>query len=304
MHTSPARKNDDTRDQCQIILNNVDALIYVADMDTYELLYMNEYGIRHYGKPDGKRCWEVLQKDQHGPCSFCTNQHLLDEQGEATQGYQWEFRNTINGHWYQCNDRAIRWSDGRMVRIEVAADITARKAMECQLEQERRKAEQLATTDMLTGLHNRRAFCSLGEQLLKEAARFCQPVSLIMLDLDHFKQINDRYGHAAGDAVLKHISELIGNNVRDADIAARMGGEEFVLLLPQTALTDASQLAERLRTEFDQSPALFNEDTLHCTASFGVCCCAPDNILTLDEMLSEADRRLYAAKDHGRNCIT
>ena len=287
-----------------IILDNVEALIYVADIESNELLYMNKYGREKYAPTTGKRCWEVLQKDQTGPCSFCTNPRLVDDEGNSTGVYTWEFQNTVTEQWFQCIDKAIRWNDGRMVRIEIATDISLRKEMEHQLEQERLKAEQLATTDMLTGLRNRRAFFTLGEQLLREATRFNQPVSLIMLDLDHFKRINDQYGHAAGDAVLTHVSRLMLATVREADIAARMGGEEFVLLLPQTRLSQATQLAERLRARLDQTPASFNNQALHCTASFGTTCTELPAVTTLDDLLNQADRNLYKAKDHGRNCIS
>ena len=125
-----------------------------------------------------------------------------------------------------------------------------------------------------------------------------------MLDLDHFKRINDQHGHAAGDAVLTHVSRLMLATVREADIAARMGGEEFVLLLPQTRLSQATQLAERLRARLDQTPASFNNQALHCTASFGTTCTELPAVTTLDDLLNQADRNLYKAKDHGRNCIS
>jgi len=301
MKKPPAETGEHTQESYETILNSLDALVYVADMETYGMLFLNDYGRTQCGPPEGRRCWEVLQKGQTGPCPFCTNDHLVDDQGKPTGVHVWEFRNTRTGQWFQCRDQAIRWPDGRLVRIEVAADISNRKQMEFQLDQERRKAEQLATTDMLTGLRNRRAFFTMGEQLLKEATRFNQPVSLIMFDLDLFKQINDRYGHA-GDAVLMHFSQLITDTVREADIAARLGGEEFAILLPQTGFAQASHLAERLRGTFDQARINFSGEILHCTASFGIQCTELPAVTSLDELLSQADQKLYAAKKQGRNC--
>lgn len=283
------------------VLNSLDALVYVADMETYELLFFNDYGQTRWGAPAGRRCWEVLQKNQTGPCAFCTNSRLTDSTGKASGVYVWEFQNTQNGHWYQCRDQAVPWIDGRLVRIEVATDITERKQIEQQLELARQKAEHLACTDMLTGLNNRRAFFTLGEQLLKEAARFSQPVSVIMFDLDHFKQINDTYGHAAGDAVLVNLGEVALSTIRQADILARLGGEEFALLLPQTDFAHAKILAERLRSAFADTRTEFNGQQITCTASFGISLLRNPETDTLDKLLSKADRRLYAAKAEGRN---
>jgi len=169
------------------ILDSLDALVYVADLHTYELLYMNAYGREVWGEPNGRKCWEVIQANQTGPCAFCTNAKLLDTKGRPERPYIWEFQNTANNRWYQCRDQAIPWTDGRLVRLEIATDITDRKAMEEALKATTRQARELALTDELTGMHNRRAFFSLGHQLVETAERGGRPVSLIMLDADHFK---------------------------------------------------------------------------------------------------------------------
>lgn len=283
------------------VLNNLDALIYVADMETHELLFINEYGLNKFGDPHQKRCWEYLQKEQDGPCTFCTNHKLLNAKGEATGVYVWEFQNTQNGHWYQCRDEAIRWVDGRLVRIEIATDITERKRIEQELEEARREAEYLAGTDVLTGLNNRRAFFKLGEQVLKEAARFERPTSLIMFDLDFFKQINDTWGHSTGDRVLKRVAEITESTIRSADILARIGGEEFAVLLPQTDLDQANTLAERIRQAFMNEAFIINGRHLSFTASFGIASCNQCEELRLDGLLAIADNGLYEAKHAGRN---
>lgn len=112
------------------ILNSIDSIIYVADMDTYELLFINSYGQEKWGNIPGKKCWEVIQKDQRGPCSFCTNDKLLDEEGKPTGVYQWVMNQTKNNRIYSCRDRAVQWIDGRLVRLQIATDITADKAAE------------------------------------------------------------------------------------------------------------------------------------------------------------------------------
>ncbi|HWQ67848.1 MAG TPA: PAS domain S-box protein [Methanospirillum sp.] len=114
------------------ILDSIDALIYVADMETYDLLYINKRGRGLFGSITGKKCYQTIQKNQAGPCPFCTN-HLLNDESGPTGVYQWEFQNTQNNRWYDCRDRAIRWSDGRLVRLEIAIDVTEYKQMEDEL---------------------------------------------------------------------------------------------------------------------------------------------------------------------------
>ncbi len=133
-----AKQVDDKENMCAeesyrsiaTILDSLDALVYVADMQTYELLFVNEYGKTIWGDIQGKICWKALQIDQDGPCPFCTNDRLLDEFGVPAGVHVWEFQNTVNKHWYQCRDEAIRWTDGRFVRLEIATDITDRKRAE------------------------------------------------------------------------------------------------------------------------------------------------------------------------------
>ena len=111
------------------ILDSIDALVYVADMETYEILFMNQNGRNFFGDVVGKKCYDTIQNSTEGPCPFCTNKYLKDSTG-ATGVYRWEFKNTRSGKWYDCRDRAIRWSDGRLVRLEIATDITGRKHSE------------------------------------------------------------------------------------------------------------------------------------------------------------------------------
>ncbi len=120
----------ETTGRMAVILDGINALIYVADLQTHEILFINKYGREIWGDITGKVCWQNLQDGQSGPCSFCTNDRLLTSDGEPTGVYAWEFQNTVTGQWYDCRDQAIRWSDGRMVRMEIATDITDRKNAE------------------------------------------------------------------------------------------------------------------------------------------------------------------------------
>jgi PAS domain S-box-containing protein len=128
---------EEVQAQLYTILDSIDALVYVADMDTFDLLFINQRGRGYFGNIAGKKCFQTLFPGQDKPCSFCTN-HLLVHEDRSTGVYQWEFNDTQNGRWYDCRDRAIRWSDGRLVRLEISTDITKLR----QAEQTIRESEQ------------------------------------------------------------------------------------------------------------------------------------------------------------------
>lgn len=125
------------------VLDSMDSLVYVADMDTYELLFVNQFCRNNWGEITGQTCWKVLQTDQTGPCAFCTNNRLLDAIKKPAGIYIWEFQNTVDKEWYECRDQAIQWTDGRHVRMEIATNITQRKQMHQALAEEK---ELLAVT--------------------------------------------------------------------------------------------------------------------------------------------------------------
>lgn len=118
------------------VIDSMDAIIYVADMETYDLLLVNDYTRRHFGDIQGGKCWANLQQGQTGPCDFCSNNKLIGADGLPRDTYVWEFHNTLNGRWYECRDKAIIWRDGRLVRLEIATDITERKDAEERLRQQ------------------------------------------------------------------------------------------------------------------------------------------------------------------------
>lgn len=294
--------NGDYPDTLRTILDSLDALVYVSDLETYELLYLNAYGRQLWGEPKDRKCWQVLQGDQTGPCAFCTNDRLVNSGGEPTGVYVWEFQNTNNQRWYQCRDLALNWTDGRLVRLEVATDITDRKEAEERLRRAVELAESRANTDELTGLNNRRAFFALGEQATRQALRNQHPLSLIMFDLDHFKQINDSYGHAIGDRVLQKVATTVDSMARDSDVLGRIGGEEFAILMYNTDPNESSHLAERIRQAIAESTIEAVGQTLGCTASFGIAA-AHGRPISLEHLLSEADHAMYRAKSRGRNRV-
>ena len=181
--------------------------------------------------------------------------------------------------------------------VVVATDITDRKRLEHDLELQ-------ARTDPLTGLFNRRHFMPLAENELARAIRYRGSLSAIMLDIDHFKRINDTRGHRTGDLVLQHLAKLAKLTLRDVDIVGRLGGEEFAILLPQTGIDQALEVADRLRQAIAESEVMPDAGLpLRYTASLGVACVTQGVQTNVDALLNEADQALYAAKKAGRNRV-
>lgn len=162
---------------------------------------------------------------------------------------------------------------------------------------------QLAATDPLTGVYNRRIFVELADMALARAQRNRAPLSLLMLDLDHFKSVNDNHGHMVGDEVLKNFVRLVQTCLRREDMMVRFGGEEFCVLLPDAELDGALSLAERIRTLVAATPIVIENMSLHITVSFGVDCIRPGEAGTVSMLLERADAALYRAKQAGRNRV-
>lgn len=172
-----------------------------------------------------------------------------------------------------------------------------------QLELSRRQLTEQATTDPLTRLKNRRAFFQEGRQSLALSERSRTHLSVMLLDIDHFKRINDTYGHQAGDRVLTTIAELLGEMGRTVDTVARVGGEEFAIILPDTSREGAAVLAERIRAAVEQSVFDTGTGPVSLTVSIGVATFGTDSADSMDTLLKVADRRLYISKKEGRNRI-
>ncbi len=166
-----------------------------------------------------------------------------------------------------------------------------------------KQTEEIARTDVLTGLQNRRAFFDRGGLVAEQAKRYKHKYSIIMLDLDWFKKINDTYGHLAGDQVLIATAGTIKDIVRITDISARIGGEEFAILMPESSAETAVELAERLRLAIEKLAVLVDGNILNITASFGIAEYT-DETCSIEDILRNADKALYLAKDQGRNKVS
>jgi diguanylate cyclase (GGDEF)-like protein len=161
----------------------------------------------------------------------------------------------------------------------------------------------ISLTDGLTGVDNRRALEQRLHEMFEHSLRLHEPVACVMCDIDHFKKVNDTYGHAAGDEVLKQFAEILKSEAREIDRVGRYGGEEFLLLLPGTVLDSAVTFAERLRQRVDDHTFSFEGGTLRRTMSCGVASWPHPRISGREEMLKAADDALYVAKELGRNRV-
>ncbi|MDI9245356.1 GGDEF domain-containing protein [Marinobacter sp. CHS3-4] len=169
------------------------------------------------------------------------------------------------------------------------------------LVRDRQKLTEFALMDPLTGLHNRRGLTLSMDVTLNQASRHDRKVSVIVADIDHFKKINDRHGHDAGDSVLRAFSESLKRESREGDVCARLGGEEFALVLPETDAASASAVAERIRSTVASSQVTFKNQSISITSSFGVATHAGQ--INLESLFADADMALYKAKSTGRNQV-
>jgi len=177
------------------------------------------------------------------------------------------------------------------------------KKLQTELEEKNKQLLQLSRHDGLTNLYNRRTFYEFLDSEHSRAKRYSLPLSAIMFDLDHFKDINDTFGHLAGDFILRKVARILKNNSRQNDIIARYGGEEFIMLLPNTNHKQSEIVAERIRKEMETSTFQFDKDKINLTISCGVAqFCEEDK--DKDDFINAVDEELYKSKRKGRNCTT
>ncbi|MCK6413837.1 MAG: diguanylate cyclase [Azonexus sp.] len=271
-----------------IVLDRVDRNERWAEMLGYRLSELDSKvldGLTLVHPDDRERVWRSLNETQAGRLE----KHRMEYRMLHRDGsYRWIFDHG------RVTARDAAGCPIRMSGIHV--DITERKHLEVELQRQ-------AHTDFLTGLPNRRHFMQIAEHELNRSIRYGGQLAILMLDVDHFKAINDRHGHKFGDTVLVRLAEVFRGILRTSDVAGRMGGEEFAILLPETPLEGAAEVAERLRQAVaDTEVPLPGALPFRFTASLGIAMLdARDH--TLDQLLNLADKGLYQAKASGRNRV-
>lgn len=203
-----------------------------------------------------------------------------------------------------CTFLPILDSGGEVAQICITLfDATDESISEEKLQEARDRLAESSIRDPLTGIYNRRHLESMLSKEFQRARRHELPLTVLLLDLDHFKRVNDTHGHLAGDEVLKQTAARIVGCIRETDTLARYGGEEFALILPETETQGASIVAERIRSTIADTPILFENVSLPVTTSIGLCEFQPD-LVKYSQLIDNADTALYSSKKNGRNRVT
>ena len=230
-----------------------------------------------------KITWENLEEHENEPS--CLLEDLRSRNGTTVNGHK------ITRHILRDGDRILLGST--VIGFYIKDD------HELSLDEQ---LLAMATTDSLTGLANRLYFQTEARREFDRARRYGRPLSLIIVDLDHFKQVNDTYGHAAGDALLRQFAGILVVTMREGDVIGRLGGEEFGILLPETEMEGALSSANRLREVVDEHTFRYENISIHITISLGAAQYAPHHTNRLD-FFESADKALYRAKSEGRNRV-
>ena len=278
------------------VLDNVHGLVYVKGADR-RFLYANRHLAQVFGRPVGDiigRLDSELMPREAADAFWEKDLHMLAT-GERYAGEESliDAQGRLRHYW----SVVVPWPDfnGSPALIGLVTDITELHALQEELQRQVR-------TDSLTGLANRRSFQERAESEFARSRRHGTPLAMVSIDIDHFKQINDRYGHPVGDLVLRDFAVCCQQVLREEDVCARTGGEEFCLLLPETGRDDAVAIAERIRAMTAACRPCPEHPELHITASFGVAAMTQTDP-QFGALFARADRALYAAKEQGRNRV-
>jgi diguanylate cyclase (GGDEF)-like protein/PAS domain S-box-containing protein len=288
----------ETQELFRAIVENVGDLVAVLDTEGRRVYNSPSYQplFREKDIRQGSNSFMEIHPDDRERIKALFKKTVATGMGECA-----EFRFVLRDgsiRFMESDGRAIRDADGNVSKVVVVSrDITEQKRLEADL-------REMAATDMLTGLPNRRHF--LG-QLEQENARVIRAeekcAAVLMIDIDHFKMVNDTFGHATGDLVLRHLADLMREDLRKIDTLGRLGGEEFAVILPGADSAAAEIFAERLRKQVAETPAVHDKWTIPLTISIGVTEIKPGDV-SADDALTRADRALYRAKECGRNRVT
>lgn len=276
------------------ILENTGIDIYVNDLHNHDILYINESMAAPYGGRkmfQEKKCWQVLFPGQSGPCEFCPKNKIVNEKGEPSGVYIWDYQRTFDGSWFRVFSAAFYWNDGRLAHVVSSADITDNKRNEAII-------ENLANYDQLTKLPNRRMLLNELEHLIQHSSKTEQGY-VLFFDIDGFKAINDTYGHDAGDDFLIALGEFFSSVPLLKDRIYRNGGDEFVAVVGGESVTKSNilSLTYFIHQRFKKHWKLRNGEVL-CNTSIGVAC-YPEDGITGDALLQKADMAMYQAKKAG-----
>ncbi|MEW5755272.1 MAG: diguanylate cyclase [Pseudomonadota bacterium] len=301
----------------QFIVDRAEVGLFVINSD-YELVLWNRFMEHHSGKPAaevvGKRLFAAFPElPEAWLARKIQNVMILKNYAFTSwkqRPYLFRFPHNrpvtggVDCMRQNCTFLPIKNQQGEVTHVCITLfDATDESISEQKLQQARDILAESSVRDPLTGLFNRRHLESTLAKEFNRSKRYDLPFSLLLLDLDHFKSINDNHGHLAGDEVLKTAAERFLGSIRDSDTLARYGGEEFAILLPETDGPGALVVAERLRKNIEAAPVIFNQTEIPIRVSVGACVMSPTD-QTYYSLLSNADIALYHSKENGRNQCT
>jgi len=278
--------------------------VYVIDLQSREVLYANNERPAERAHA-GLKCHQQIYQEER-PCLSCRMPELVDAEGRPNGRIVTSERfNEADDHWYQLQEGTMTLPDGRAAMYSIAIDIGAIKEMQndlaaahAELAFKNQQLEDLSVTDRLTGLYNRRKLDEVLALECERARRTGLPLAVILADIDHFKSVNDTYGHPAGDQLLVAIAGVLLRGVRRVDTVGRWGGEEFMILCPNTNLFAACAVAESIRASMENHafPVVGRK-----TSCFGAAEYRTGE--SPEETVKRADAALYRAKAEGRNRV-
>lgn len=320
--------NDEIKDLISIDTFNDTSLfaVYVVDISTNQILYANQAMKNIMSDMTAKYCWEAIN-GQETPCPWCKAPSLLSSlnpdlhhsQSTMNNGYViYEHFNEVANKWYQVQEKVVRLKDSKNALISFALDISIQKEAQSklidthvkiakqtkELKEAQEKLKEQANRDPLTNMYNRRYFADIAEKIISITKRTNEPLSLMMIDVDDFKKINDTHGHCIGDSVIISLAEKIDSFTRESDIAARFGGEEFAIILPNTSTENALQLGEKLRESIEGMNFHADNADINFTVSIGIDTFNNKNDINISESLNRADKALYESKKLGKNKVS
>ncbi len=299
--------------------------VSVIDVDKYEIIYANQAMKNILSDMTAENCWEAIH-GQESPCLGCKVPGLLEDfkkwkhhsQSTMDKSYVvYENFNEVANRWYQIQEKVVRLKNAKNVLISFALDISLQKEAQSKLidthvkllkqtealKEAQTKLKEQANRDPLTHLYNRRYFSGISHKILAITKRTKEPLSLMMIDIDKFKRINDTYGHAIGDEVIKSLAKVLESKIRESDIVARFGGEEFVIILPNTDIDSTMIFAQNLREEIERTVLDTAVDKISFTVSIGLDTYNFEEDENIGDLLNRADKALYTAKAQGRNRV-
>ncbi|MDL2252269.1 GGDEF domain-containing protein [Odoribacter sp. OttesenSCG-928-J03] len=276
------------------IMDNTGVDIYVNDFETHEMLYANKTMAAPYGGKghfNGKKCWAALYKDKTGQCEFCPQKKLIDEKGNPSKVYSWDYERPFDKSWFRVFSAAFRWIDGRMAHVVTSVDITENKRSEALV-------KQMAEQDALTGLPNRRKLVMDCDQEITRTIANSGEGYLMFLDLDGFKAVNDSMGHKGGDELLIQVARFFEGVLGRAGKVYRQSGDEFVIIVPNSTREMLVHLSKTIIDRFSR-PWVLEKGNAYCNVSIGIAQ-YPADADNAEDLLQVADAAMYAVKRGGK----